>query len=72
MLLYLPAQPQHPLPVSPQFPQLVAQRWAHQDFCERKEPGQATGIFGSRWDSTRLPSSSSPWGTKMELLQSLQ
>lgn len=69
---YLPAQSQHPLPVSPQFSQLVAQLWARQDFCKRKEPGQAVGIFGSCWDPTRFLSSSSPSGTKMELLQSLQ
>lgn len=69
---YLPAQPQHPLPISPQFSQLVGQRWAHQDFCKRKGPGLAISVFGGRWDPTCFPSSSSPSGTKMELLQLLQ
>lgn len=72
MPLYLPAQPQHPLPISPQFSQLVAQLRAFQDFCKRNEPSQAIGIFGSHWDRTRFLSSSSPSGTKIELLQSLQ
>lgn len=69
---YLPAQAQHPLPVSPQFSQLVAQYWTRQDFCKRNEPSWVVDIFGSCWDPTRLLSSSSPSGMKMELLQSLQ
>lgn len=54
MLPYLPAQPEHPLPVSPQFSQLVAQHWALQDFCKRNEPGWAIGIFRSCWDPACL------------------
>lgn len=38
MPLYLPAEPQHPLPISPQFAQLMAQHRAPQDFCRRNKP----------------------------------
>lgn len=44
---YLPAQPQHPLPVSSQFSQLVAQHRALQDFCKRNQPGWVWEPLGS-------------------------